>query len=119
MPPADRIRVHVLSRDERVIRAGRSLPAEGYEVTSSPSATEAVPDVYRCDIAVIDLERGGFSTVSAIRARSGGRVRAIMLCDRPHDVWLCKQAGADEVLVKPLDDPSALTSVILAAPQRG
>jgi hypothetical protein len=37
-----------------------------------------------------------------------GSLPLVMLCDRPHDRWLCHQAGAQQVIVKPLPDPMAL-----------
>lgn len=112
MPPEGKIRVHILSRDERVLRAGGSLSTGGYEVTRSGSPEEAAPHLLRCHVAVIDLERGGFSVVKELRGRRGDDVRVVMLCDRPHDVWLCRQAGADDVLVKPLQDPTTLKRAI-------
>lgn len=108
------IRVQVVSDDERVTRAARSLPDE-YEVTISPYREQALATIEKqgCDVAVLELEGGGFATAKDLRANKETRhARIVMLCDRPHDRWLCYQAGADEVIVKPLLDVLTLTNAI-------
>lgn len=110
------IRVQVISDDERVTRAARSLP-DGYEVTISRNREQAFESIEKqgCDVAVLELEGGGFATAKDLRANEKTRhARIVMLCDRPHDRWLCYQAGADEVIVKPLFDVSTLTNAIVS-----
>lgn len=105
-------RVSVLSNDPRVIGSARAL---GETVVFSDPAL-AVERVAGTDLAVIELELGGFSAVRELRADPSTRdVRVVMLCVREADRWLCRQAGADQVLVKPLEDPSRLIEAALAA----
>jgi DNA-binding response OmpR family regulator len=107
------IRVHVLSTDRRVQDAAKALPAT-YSVGFSTDKWEALREIEtRADIAVIELDLGGFGVTRDIRERTTDRhVRVVMLCSRPHDRWLCKQAGADEVLIKPLSDTSVLIKAV-------
>jgi DNA-binding response OmpR family regulator len=113
MSRPDSVRVHVLSSDERIREAARALPSN-YSVSFSTDKWEGIHEIARnAEIAVIELDPGGFGVTKEIRERSRDRkVRVIMICSRPHDRWLCKQAGADEVLVKPLSDISQLTRAI-------
>jgi DNA-binding response OmpR family regulator len=107
-------RVQVVSNDERVTRAARSLP-NAYDVTISRNREQALAAIEKqgCDLAVLDLEGGGFATAKDLRASDATReARIVMLCDRPHDRWLCFQAGADEVIVKPLPDVLTLVKAI-------
>lgn len=109
----DSVRVHVLSSDERIREAARALPSN-YSVSFSMDKWEAIHEIARnSDIAVIELDIGGFGVTREILQRSHDRnVRLIMICSRPQDRWLCKQAGAHEVIVKPLSDISQLTRAI-------
>ena len=106
-------RVHVLSTDRRVQDAASSLP-DSYSVTFSTDKWEALGKIEtEADTAVIELDLGGFGITRDIRDRTPDRhVRVVMLCSRPHDRWLCKQAGADEVLIKPLRDTSDLVRAV-------
>lgn len=108
------VTVHVLSDDQRVVHAARSL-APRFNVTFSENRQEALETMERegADVAIVELELGGFGVVKDIRGRNSiSDARVVMLCDRPHDRWLCKQAGADEVLVKPLSDLSVLAKTV-------
>ncbi len=93
--------------------AAKSLPST-YLLRFSTDKWEALaPIESEADVAVIELDLGGFGITRDIRERTPDRhVRIVMLCSRPHDRWLCKQAGADEVLIKPLGDPSVLVKAI-------
>ena len=89
------------------------MPAS-YSVAFSTDKWEALRAIETgAEIAVIELDLGGFGITRDIRERTNDRhVRIVMLCSRPHDRWLCKQAGADQVLIKPLGDTSVLTNAI-------
>ena len=112
-PPAP-VGVHVFTDDDRIRQAARSLPAARYVVTYSETAPEAIDEVRKSKpaIAVLELrvgDYGGFALAKDLHALpSMGNLPLVMLCDRPHDRWLCRQAGAQEVIVKPLPDPLAL-----------
>lgn len=113
MSRPERTRVHVLSDDRKIREAARALPAR-FETSFSQDRLEALLAIENGgDIAVIELDLGGFGVAKEIRERTPNRhVRIVMICSRPHDRWLCRQAGADEVLVKPLRDTSLLTRAV-------
>jgi CheY-like chemotaxis protein len=113
MNPPEEVRVHVFSSDERIREAAGALPSR-YSATFSSDKWQALKDIaHNANVAVIELDLGGFGVTKEIRERTRDRhVRVIMLCSRPHDRWLCKQAGADEVLVKPLSDVSLLVNAV-------
>lgn len=99
--------MHVLSDDERVREFARGLDAARYQISFSTHRWEALQYIRKngADVAIIELELGGFAAAKDIRALATVRfVRVVMLCDRAHDKWLSRQAGADVVLVKPLSD---------------
>lgn len=121
MPRADRIIVHLVSADERVRQAARSLPPDRFDVSFSGSAQEALAWVMQNppEVAVMELhigDYGGFALAKDFRnLPSLANLPLVMLCERPHDRWLCHQAGAAQVLVKPLSDPSILLDALEAA----
>jgi CheY-like chemotaxis protein len=121
MSPPEPLGVHVFTDDDRVRQAARSLPAARYLVTYSATAPDAIDEVRksRPAIAVLELrvgDYGGFALAKDLHALpSMGDLPLVMLCDRPHDRWLCRQAGAREVIVKPLPDPMALLQALDAA----
>src|SRR2546423_2562511 len=106
--------VHVFTGDDRIREAARSLPAARYVVTYSETAPDAIDEVRKSKPAVAVLELrvgdyGGFALAKDLHALpSMGNLPLVMLCDRPHDTWLCHQAGAQQVIVKPLPDPIVL-----------
>ncbi len=105
-PQAPPVGVHVFTDDDRIREAARSLPAARYVVTYSATAPDAIDEVRKTRPAVAVL---GFALAKDIHALpSMGNLPLVMLCDRPHDRWLCHQAGAQQVIVKPLPDPMAL-----------
>ena len=121
MPPpegASPVGVHIVTDDDRVRQAGRSLPADRFAVTFSASATDALAQVRktRPSVAVLELrlgDYGGFALAKDLHALPSMRdLPLVMLCDRPHDRWLCRQAGAREVIVKPLPDPTVLLDAL-------
>lgn len=113
MSRPDRLHVHVLSDDDRIRQAARALPGR-YQVSFSSNRREALEAIqWRGDVAVIELELGGFDLAKQIGERIPDRdIRIVMLCDRPHDRWLSKQAGAGEVIVKPLIDTTTLHEAV-------
>jgi CheY-like chemotaxis protein len=117
----DLIGVHIFTDDDRVRMAGRSLPSDRFSVTFSSTAPEALAAVRRNhpDVVVLELQvgdYGGFALAKDLHSLPGmEKLPIVMLCDRPHDRWLCRQAGASEVIVKPLPDPSVLLEAVDAA----
>lgn len=107
--------VQVLSADRKVTDAARALPAGRYSVSLSSDLEEFLEaiDERACDVAVIDLALNGYAAGVELTSRQSG-CRVVMVCDRPHDRWLCLQAGANEVLVKPLQDPAELIKAVNA-----
>lgn len=106
------VRVRVLSDDERIRQSALTLPSNySVELFDQPLAALAAIELDG-DIAIIELGLGGYGITHDIRERAGREVKVVMICSRPQDRWLCRQAGADDVLVKPLRDPSVLTDAI-------
>jgi DNA-binding response OmpR family regulator len=111
------LRVAVLATDERVREAALALPPP-FEVTLHSTKLEALRSIgiHGCDIAVAELELGGFDFARDLRGHpKGEQIRVVMLCDRPHDRWVSFQGGADEVVVKPLPDTTSLLRAIESA----
>lgn len=109
------ISVHIVSGDARVLQAARALPEGRFEVRVSAGVRDAERAVQAThfDLAVIDLHPGGFSLARLLKEDSiSATTRILMLCERVQDVWLCRQAGAAEVLIKPLTDPAILTEAV-------
>jgi DNA-binding response OmpR family regulator len=123
MPRRDRPIVLIVSADERVREAGWALPPSRFEVMFASTAQEALAQAtqYPPEIAVLELhvgDFGGFALAKALREVPGLQdVQIVMLCDRPHDRWISRQAGAAAVLVKPIDDPSDLRGALDAVLQ--
>lgn len=113
MSRSERFKVHVLSEDPRVLDAARALPAR-FDTSFSDNRLEALRIIEEgADIAVICLDLGGFGIAKEVRDATPDRpLRIVMLCSRPHDRWLCREAGADEVLIKPLRDTSLLARAV-------
>jgi DNA-binding response OmpR family regulator len=113
--------VHVFTDDDRIRQAARSLPAARYVVTYSHTAPDAIDEVRksRPALAVLELrvgDYGGFALAKDLHALpSMHKLPLVMLCDRPQDRWLCHQAGAQQVIVKPLPDPMSLLLAVDAA----
>jgi CheY-like chemotaxis protein len=119
----ERVRVLVVSEDvtER-LRAVSALRLQGdVEVVEAISGDEARdlllvdrPDFREFDVLVVDGDlrpRGGFALLYDLRGRAvlGGAqaVPSIVLTSREQDAWLAGWAGANDVLLKPID-PFAL-----------
>ena len=113
--------VHVFTDDDRIREAARSLPPARFAVSYSATAPSAIDEVRRTkpSIAVLELrvgDYGGFALAKDLRALpSMADLALVMLCDRPHDRWICRQAGARAVIVKPLSDPMALLDAVETA----
>lgn len=101
----------VLATDERVLGAARSLPSDRFEVFSTNDPRVALREAGRGELALVDLDLNGFSVVRELKDRERD-VAVVMFCPRLQDVWLCRQAGADEVLLRPLRDTSELLRAV-------
>lgn len=90
------------------------MDADQFELSFSNERESALARMKQgCDVAVIDLRSNGFAVARDLKSDSSTEnVRVVMLCDRFADTWLCRQAGAEEVIVKPMSDPSELTSAV-------
>jgi DNA-binding response OmpR family regulator len=108
------MQVHVLTEDDHVVGAAKALDASRFELSFSTKRASALSRMRSgCDVAVIDLRSNGFAVARDLKAHpSTQNVSIVMLCDRAADRWLCLQAGGKEVLVKPLSDPTELTSAV-------
>lgn len=101
--------------------AGVSLPSDRFSVMLHTDPLEALASMRQqgVDVAVLELQLGDYGGFAVARDLDGfpstRDVRLVMICERPHDRWLCREAGADAVLVKPLSDPSALAEAIDSA----
>ena len=121
MKPPELVGVHIFTDDDRVRQAGESPPVRRFVVTYSSTAEDALAEVRRTrpSVAVLELrvgDYGGFALAKDLRALpSMSDLPLVMLCDRPHDRWLCRQAGAAEVIVKPMPDPTVLLDALDAA----
>ncbi len=111
------LRVQVLATDPRTVQSARALPTERFGVGFSSDRLHALSRTDRgCDVAIAELGLEGFAFAKDIRDRPYGEsVAIVLLCDRKQDEWLCKQAGADEVIVKPLLDTTTLLRAVDAA----
>lgn len=118
VPRTDRPIVLIVTTDERVLQAANTLPPDRFVVGYARSSQEALATARQGfpEVAVLELRSGdfgGFALAKELRDIPGmPAFRLVMLCDRPHDRWLCRQAGAEAVLVKPLSDPSALLEAL-------
>lgn len=118
LPPVSEntlLKVHVLAADERLIEAAKSLPQSRFRVEFSTDLDQALKMIASdpCDVAVIDLDLNGFALAKDLRAApETSATRIVMVCGRFQDRWLCRQAGADEVLIKPIPDVSDLVSAV-------
>ncbi|MEO7803627.1 MAG: hypothetical protein ABIS18_04110 [Actinomycetota bacterium] len=109
------VTVRVLAGDESVRDAATSLPQPRFDVDlyRDKKSFLAVSERGDCDVAVIDLQLGGFSAARDLRdLPEMSEALVVMLCEREQDRWLCKQGGADLVLVKPLQDVTTLMTAL-------
>ncbi len=109
------VSVHIASGDTQIHQAALALPEGRFEIHVSANTRDAQRAVQTThfDVAVIDLHPGGFSLARLLQESPTSAVtRILMLCERTQDVWLCQQAGAAQVLIKPLTDPTALTEAV-------
>lgn len=109
------ISVHIASGDTQIQEAARALAGGRFEIHVSANMRDAdrAAQTTHFDVAIIDLHPGGFSFARLMKESPHSAATLIlMLCERVQDIWLCHQAGAAEVLIKPLTDPSALTEAV-------
>ncbi len=109
------VSVHIASGDTQIHQAALALPEGRFEIQLSTNTRDAERAVKAAnfDVAVIDLHPGGFSLARLLQENPiSASTRILMLCERSQDVWLCHQAGAAQVLIKPLTDPTVLTEAV-------
>ncbi|MEX2421357.1 MAG: response regulator [Actinomycetota bacterium] len=110
------MRVLVVSEDAKErLRAASALQLHaGAEVVEADSAEMmrqfVIVDGSHFDVLVVDGDlqpRGGFATLYDLRARaelSGSEpIASIVMMDRRQDAWLAGWAGANDVVLKPVD----------------
>ncbi len=110
------MRVLVVSEDAMVrLRAGSALRLHaGAEVLEADGAAELRERVLRrgerFDVLVVDGDlqpRGGYACLYDLRAHAelAGHppMPALILADRSQDAWLTSWAGANDLLLKPVD----------------
>lgn len=114
--PMSQLKVLVLAEDGRIRETAAGLPAR-FEVAFTTDMESALREVAKngCDIAIVELALNGFAFAKDLPPIPGRQARLIMICERSEDRWLSHQAGAAQVLVKPLSDPSVLLEAIEAA----
>lgn len=109
------IAVHIVSGDAQVLQAARALAGGRFEIQISDTTRKAARAVQETqfDVAVIDLHPGGFSFARLMKeSPASAATRILMLCERAADTWLCNQAGATAVILKPLTDTTNLTEAV-------
>lgn len=101
--------VMVVTDDPMLAEACRTGFSAGYEISFAADARVAI-DAMRFvtpSLLVMDLQTGNAGGYALCKdMEQDGRLAGIpvlMLIDRPQDRWLATQAGAEKVLVKPVD----------------
>lgn len=110
------MRVLVVSEDATVrLRAGSALRLHaGAEVVEAVGADDLRDLVLRrgerFDVLVVDGDlkpRGGYASLYDLRAHAdlhgASPMPALVLADRAQDAWLTSWAGANDLLLKPVD----------------
>jgi DNA-binding response OmpR family regulator len=80
-------------------------PWDCVEVSDPKRVTEVIEQTLP-DAVVVDLQvgsMGGMAITRAIRQHVDPRPRVVLLLDRTADTFLARRAGADAVVVKPID----------------
>jgi DNA-binding response OmpR family regulator len=119
------IRVLIADDDPMVRRTlSTALARVGFDVCTSPDGHAALrlAEVARPDIALVDLNMpmGGAELVARLKAMHQGSIYVAVLSGDDYDEIhkICKGAGADEVLVKPIS-PAELRRRLMAAVPAG
>jgi two-component system response regulator PrrA len=114
-------RVLIVDDDDQIRRSiASSLARSGFDVSTASDGAPAlrICDVATPDIVVVDynMPTGGLSVVRALKQRHGAAIFVAVLTGED-DVTtreVCRTAGADAVLIKPIA-PSELRRVLTAA----
>jgi two-component system response regulator PrrA len=114
-------RVLVVDDDDQIRRAlAAVLARSGFDVSTASDGAPAmrICEVATPDIVVIDynMPTGGISVVRALKQRHGSAIFVAVLSgeDDPTMHEICRTAGADAVLLKPIT-PKELRRVLTAA----
>jgi two-component system response regulator MprA len=113
--------VLVVDDDDQVRRAlASALARSGFDVSTAADAGPAlrIAEVATPDIVVVDynMPAGGLSVVRPLKQRLGSAIYVAVLTgdDDPTTREICRSAGADAVLIKPIP-LSELGRVLMAA----
>ncbi len=111
-------RVLVVSDDDAIrSEACFAFPAD-VEVDLATDARDALPRLRErsASVVVVDLQTGsagGFALLRQMRMDPRYEsLPALVLLDRAQDAWLAKQAGANEICVKPVSSDELATSTL-------
>lgn len=114
-------RVLVIDDDDAIRRTiASSLARWGFDVATANDGAPAlrIAEVATPDLVVVDyhMPTGGLSVVRALKQRHGSAIYVAVLTgeDDPSTREICRDAGADAVLAKPIS-PSELRRVLTAA----
>lgn len=114
-------RVLIVDDDDQIRRSiASSLARSGFDVSTASDGAPAlrICDVATPDIVVVDynMPTGGLSVVRALKQRHGAAIFVAVLTgeDDATTREVCRTAGADAVLIKPIA-PSELRRVLTAA----
>jgi DNA-binding response OmpR family regulator len=114
-------RVLVIDDDDMVRRTiASALARSGFDVSTANDAEPAlrIAEVATPDLVVVDynMPTGGLSVVRALKQRHGSAIYIAVLTgeDDADTREICRAAGADCVLLKPIS-PSELRRVLTAA----
>jgi DNA-binding response OmpR family regulator len=114
-------RVLVVDDDDQIRRAiASSLARSGFDVSTAPDGAPAlrICEVATPDIVVVDynMPTDGLAVVRSLKERHGAAMFVAVLTgeDDAATREVCRAAGADAVLIKPIA-PSELRRVLTAA----
>jgi DNA-binding response OmpR family regulator len=118
------IRVLIADDDPMVRRTlSTALARVGFDVCTSPDGHAALrlAEIAPPDIALIDLNMpmGGTELIGKLKAMHQGSIYVAVLSGDDYEEihTICKRAGADEVLVKPISPVELRRRLMAAVPE--